>query len=120
MSSHEARIDRLLADIGEAISRIRDYTSGMDAPRFLTTHIVQDAVLWNLSVIGEASGMILRQAPSFAAENDPEIWRVAYNMRNRILHGYASINLGVVWRVTVEDLPALATRVTDLLKTRGH
>jgi len=44
-----------LNDILEAIGRIERYTRGMDYEGFLADDLVQDGVIRNLMVIGEAS-----------------------------------------------------------------
>jgi uncharacterized protein with HEPN domain len=41
-------------DILGAISRIEEYTSGMNYEEFAENHLVSDAVLRNLGIIGEA------------------------------------------------------------------
>ena len=37
-------------------------------------------------------------------------------MRNRIVHEYFGINYEIVWTVARQELPALLSRVTALLK----
>lgn len=67
MSLKQQRLSEYLSHILEAIERIDDYSSGMDGRTFLSNHLVQDAVVRNLEVIGEASNNIEKRYPEFAA-----------------------------------------------------
>jgi len=53
----------------EAIERIASYVQGLDAISFAADSLVQDAVIRNLEVIGEASHRIVTRFPEFAAQH---------------------------------------------------
>lgn len=104
--------DRLyLAHIRDALTRIADYTvAGKDA--FLSDSRTQDAVIRNLEVIGEAAKRISEQTRGGA----PAIpWRVVSGMRDKLIHHYFGVDLGIVWAVVVRDLPAMRREVDRLL-----
>lgn len=61
------RVPDYLGHILEAIERIERYVSGLDESAFLSSNLVQDAVIRNIEIIGEASNNIQRTDPSFAA-----------------------------------------------------
>lgn len=114
MSRDALRIGDYLAHILEAIARIDKYTEDIDEVGFLRNEMIQDAVLRNLEIIGEAARNIERTAPEFAAQH-PEIpWAVIYTMRNRIAHGYFQVDLEIVWRTVQRSLPELADAVAKL------
>lgn len=50
---------------------------------------------------------IQRVDPTFTAAHPEVPWAVMYAMRNRLSHGYDTIDLAVVWKVVERDLPAL-------------
>jgi uncharacterized protein with HEPN domain len=108
------RAQDYLAHILRAIERIARYTAGMDESVFLRDEQVQDAVLRNIEVIGEASNNILRVAPDFAAMHDDIPWLVMYTMRNRVSHGYDRVDLEIVWKTIQGDLPKLYRQVQAL------
>lgn len=54
MSRDELRLGDYLAHIVEAIERIDRYTKDFGEPAFLKDQLVQDAVIRNFEVIGEA------------------------------------------------------------------
>ncbi|MBK9445469.1 MAG: DUF86 domain-containing protein [Betaproteobacteria bacterium] len=105
------RIPDYLGHILRAIERIERYTADMDEVGFLNSELVQDAVIRNIEIIGEASNNILRSAPEFAAQHDDIPWEVMYTMRNRVSHGYDKVDLEVVWRTIQGDLPLLFSQL---------
>jgi uncharacterized protein with HEPN domain len=73
----------------EAIDRIATYLEGLDRMAFLADLMVQDAVIRNFEVNGEAARNVERHAPNVVAAH-PEIpWRYAKRMRNHLMHGYS-------------------------------
>jgi uncharacterized protein with HEPN domain len=109
------RIPDYLGHILRAIERIERYTADIDEVGFLNSELVQDAVIRNIEIIGEASNNIQRGAPEFAAQHDHIPWQVMYTMRNRVSHGYDKVDLEVVWRTIQGDLPRLYSQVQIVL-----
>jgi uncharacterized protein with HEPN domain len=96
----------------EAIARIRRYVGRKRRPGFLGDAQLQDAVIRNIEIIGEAAS---RLSPEFAARHAEIPWRDIVGMRHRLIHGYLNVNLVTVWEVIERDLPALAPRLRALL-----
>jgi uncharacterized protein with HEPN domain len=88
----------------------------MDEIGFLNSELVQDAVIRNIEIIGEASNNIQRVAPEFAARHDEIPWRVMYTMRNRVSHGYNSVDWEIVWKTIHRDLPGLYQQVQEVAR----
>lgn len=82
--------------------------------------MIQDAVIRNFEVIGEASRNIEKRYPDFAARHSEVPWSVAYEMRNVLAHGYFKVDLGVVWRTIERNLPELRAQIRGLLAGRDH
>jgi uncharacterized protein with HEPN domain len=101
------RVPDYLGHILESIERIEEYVSDMDEMAFLSSKLVQDAVIRNIEIIGEASNNIQRVDPDFAAQNDAIPWQVMYAMRNRVSHGYDKVDFEMVWKTICNDLPDL-------------
>jgi uncharacterized protein with HEPN domain len=59
------RIPDFLEHIIEAIQRINEYTNDMSELHFLQNKQVQDAVIRNIEIIGEAAKNIERYHPNF-------------------------------------------------------
>ena len=66
-----------LGHLLEAVARIRKYTEGMDLAAFQTQTLVQDAVMRNIEIVGEAARNIVRQDPEFAAGHPEVPWTQA-------------------------------------------
>ena len=112
------RVPDYLAHILQALERITRYAQGLDQAGFEADELVQDAVLRNIEVMGEAANNILRAAPAFAAQNAHIPWLVMYTMRNRVSHGYDQVDLEIVWKTLQTDLPLLYTPIRALLPSR--
>lgn len=102
-----------LADIYEAIRRIVEYTQGLSYQAFLESSMVQDAVLRNIQVIGEATKKLTKARRS-AHTNVP--WREMAGMRDRIVHDYFGVDWKIVWEVAHDDLPSLLPLIEAILK----
>lgn len=101
------RVIDYLGHILQAIERIDRYTSDLDEAGFLQSDLVQDAVIRNIEIIGEASNNVQRVNAEFAANHSEIPWEVMYGMRNRVSHAYHKVDMEVVWRTIQNDLPGL-------------
>lgn len=103
-----------LAHIIQAINRINEYVDDMDEISFLNNFLVQDAVVRNIEVIGEASKNICKHFPDFVAANPQVPFSLAYEMRNSLAHGYFKTDYEIVWRTIERDLPELQQVINGL------
>lgn len=105
----EADNDRVaLIEIVDSARAIDGYLSGFDEAAFLADRRTCDAVTMHVLVIGEAVGR-LSVAAKAALGSYP--WELIRGVRNRIAHGYASINFLRVWTIASVDIPELETAV---------
>jgi uncharacterized protein with HEPN domain len=109
----ESRDPDYLEHMLEAIERIRRYVGRKRRVGFLGSPLLQDAVIRNIEIVGEAAG---RVSPEFAARNPGIQWREIVGMRHRLIHGYLRVNLETVWEVVDRDLPALERGLRALLE----
>ena len=112
----ELRLADRLQHIVEAIERIDRYASDMDEVVFLRSEMVQDAVIRNLEIVGEACHVIERDHPAFAAAHPELPLAAAYQMRNATAHGYFKVDLEIVWRTIQTDLWDLHAQVLQALQ----
>lgn len=105
MSKDLQRLTDYLSHIVEAIERIEHYVVDLDEMGFLNSELVQDAVVRNFEIIGEASHNIEKRYPEFVKQH-PEIpFSAAYQMRNAIAHGYFKVDFELVWKTICNQLP---------------
>lgn len=100
-----------LAHIREAISKIERFTRGKTEADFLSDDLVQDAVIRNLEIIGEA---VTKLSPEFKTRHDDVPWGEIAGMRNRLIHAYMSVNLEIVWSTIQEVLPTFLARISNM------
>lgn len=111
MSRGQQRLGDYLAHILEAIERIGRYTEDMDEAAFLSDNLVQDAVVRNLEIVGEASNNIGKHYPDFVIAHPELPLAFAYQMRNAVAHGYFKVDFEIVWKTIHRDLPTFYTAV---------
>jgi uncharacterized protein with HEPN domain len=100
-------------DILDAISAIQAYTAGMDYAAFAQDRRTVDAVLRNITVIGEAANRI----PGEIQADSPEIpWADMRDTRNVVVHEYFGVNRQILWDTTQTDLPPLVAQLHGLLE----
>jgi uncharacterized protein with HEPN domain len=113
MRRNQRRLADCLAHIAEAIERIDRYTGDMDEAAFLSSQLVQDAVIRNFEIIGEASNNIEKHHPDFATAHPELPLSFAYQMRNAVAHGYFKVDFGIVWKTIQLDLPGLHIQIRN-------
>ena len=101
-----------IQDILEAIAKIQRYVSGVDFDTFENDEEAIDAVVHNLTVIGEAANHI----PSDIKDDHLEIpWRQMVDLRNFTVHAYWNLRPSVIWDTIQNDLPPLIAPLKKLL-----
>jgi uncharacterized protein with HEPN domain len=100
-----------LAHILECIGRIESYVAkGKDS--FFGEPLIQDAVIRNFEVIGEAA----KRVPETYRQANPGIpWRSLASFRDVLIHQYEGVSLLRVWEVIENELPGLKAALISLL-----
>lgn len=101
-----------LGDILDSIRRIASYTADVSKKDFLENFMMQDAVIRQIEIIGEASNSISEE---FQEEHDQLPWLQMRAIRNKIVHDYRGINLHIIWDTVQKDLPLLEKQVREIL-----
>lgn len=105
-----------LLDLDAATRLAGEFVSGLDEPAFLADRKTQSALLYQLTVIGEA---VKRLSPEFRAAHPIVPWRLIAGMRDQIIHRYDSVDLAEVWQTAQRDIPALRAALAPLLPDVG-
>lgn len=77
-----------LTHILECIANIEDYTSGWEKA-FLNSKMIQDAVIRNLEIIGEATKRISQELKT---QNSDMPWREMAGLRDVLIHDYFGVD----------------------------
>jgi uncharacterized protein with HEPN domain len=72
----------------------------------------RDALLWNFTTLGEESA----QLPTSLTQRFPEVpWRQPSLLRNRIVHGYWSIDMNVLHTTAQDQLPEFTVQLRRVM-----
>ena len=100
-----------LEDILNAIRHIEQYTK-KGKRSFMSHEVVQDAVIRQLAIIGEA----VKHLPDSTRKQQPDIsWKRIAGMRDILVHDYSKTDVGKVWETIRKDLPPLKKAVRVLM-----
>jgi uncharacterized protein with HEPN domain len=102
-----------LRHILDAISRIEEYLHGVDEEIFYQHYLVQDGVIRQLEIIGEASKRLSREVRA-SCPNVP--WQDIAGMRDKLIHDYFGVDLEAVWLTARDDIPALKAEISAILQ----
>lgn len=95
----------------DCIRKIREFTSGLSLKDFSVNELVQDAVIRNIEIIGEASKKISSDTKQIYYEIP---WKEIAGMRDKLIHDYLGVDVEVVWRTITEDIPTLEKQIKEI------
>ena len=102
-----------LKHIVQCIRNIEEDTKHFSKEKFIASRTIQDAVIRNIEVIGEA----VKYIPSEFKKRYGEIpWVDISGMRDKLIHGYFGIDLNIVWDVIIKDLSLLKKQILEILE----
>ena len=103
-----------LRHIMDAISRIGEYIQGINEEEFFRNYLVQDGVIRQLEIIGEATKQI-SQGTREKHRNIP--WKDMAGMRDKLIHDYFGVDVEQVWFTASNDIPTLKIEMQEVVNT---
>lgn len=98
--------------IFNCIQIINEYTKGMSKEDFLNNKLVEDAVIRNFEIIGEAA----KNIPENFRQKYADIpWEKMEGMRYKLIHDYFGVDLLAVWAVVKSVLPELEQKIKRIV-----
>ena len=97
----------------DAMKNIRRYTKGISSAAFMKDTMLQDAVIRNLEVIGEAAKRVPAPVKQRHAQTEG---RKISGMRDILIHEYLGVDLIKVWNVVENRLPLLQRQLSRILR----
>jgi len=102
----------LISEMIAAAEQAHELVSAVDLEALTADRQRRDALLWNFTVLGEAAA----QLDGEVKDRFPEIpWARPSQLRNRIIHGYWSIDLEVLHTTATDLLPAFVEQLRGVL-----
>ena len=109
MSKH--RDDIVLKDIINAAQLIATFVEGFEKDSFISDWKTRSAVLYQLTVIGEA---VKRLSAEFRAAHTQVPWALMAGMRDHLVHAYDLVDWDEVWATAIRDVPGLLKEIEHL------
>ena len=116
MSSEQREWRHFVEDMLHAIERIQQRIVGNSFEDFAGDADSLEIVAWNFLILGEAAGHI----PIGVSDTHPGLpWADMRAMRNRIVHGYFSLDAKILWDTATDEIPALVPARCALVSDDG-
>ena len=95
----------------DCIRKIKEFSEGLSFKEFSSNELVQDAIIRNIEIIGEASKKISSDTKQIYFEIP---WKEISGMRDKLIHDYLGVDVEVVWRTIKEDIPILESQIREI------
>ncbi|MCW7077788.1 MAG: DUF86 domain-containing protein [Canidatus Methanoxibalbensis ujae] len=94
------------------MGKIERYTENMNFEDFSNNELIQDGVIRNLEIIGEA----VKNLPDDIKKDYPEVeWRKIAGLRDILIHAYFGVDLEVIWDIVKNKVPELKEMMRKIL-----
>lgn len=100
-----------LLHIAEAIAKIEKYSDGVDEEAFMKADMLQDAVIRQFEIIGEA---VKNLSEEIRLQTTRIPWKQMARMRDFLIHHYFSIDIERIWITINNDLPDLKINIDKI------
>ena len=101
-----------LSHIMQCIKKIKRYTRGQTKQKFAENELLQDAVIRNIEIIGEASKNITLD---FRKKNSQIPWKEIAGMRDKLIHHYMGVDIEMIWNTVKQDIPFLDKELKEII-----
>jgi len=102
-----------LTDMVDAIDAAHSFVVDMDVEQFRVDRRTVYATTHALEIVGEAAKRI---PESVRVRYAAVPWRLMAGMRDRLIHGYETVDLDVLWKTVTEDLPTTRPLIAEVIR----
>lgn len=97
----------------DCIRKIQRFSKGLKLNEFCENELVQDAIIRNIEVIGEASKKVSEETKKTYYKIP---WKEITGMRDKLIHDYLGVDTQVVWKTIKKDIPELKRLLKEIKK----
>jgi len=106
-----------LQDIANSIDDVKSFTENITFEDFTMDKKTINAVIRSIEVMGEAT----KRIPKSIRGKYPSIpWKKMTGMRDKMIHEYSGVDVGILWKTVKEDIPSLKPLIQSVLKSLGE
>lgn len=71
------------------------------------------SVIQAIEIIGEA----VKNIPDMIRNENPDIpWKQIAGMRDKLIHGYFSVDMIILWKAATKELPQLKSSILEIIE----
>ncbi|MBI2761082.1 MAG: DUF86 domain-containing protein [Chloroflexi bacterium] len=101
-----------LWDMVQAGRQALAHLQGVERDTFFRSRLHQDAVIRQLSIVGEAA----KNVSQALRDAHPEVpWRTIGRFRDRMVHHYWRVDLETVWSIATVEVPAMIASIEPII-----
>ena len=105
-----------LRHVLDAMDTVKEYLQGVNEEKFKNTRLIQDGVIRQIEIIGEA----VRHVSKDIRKTYPEIpWQDVAGMRDKLIHDYIGVNYTIVWDVVKNKIPEIQVIVAQIIQAES-
>lgn len=98
--------------IQNAISKIEKYIFNKNHDAFIEDDLIQDGVIRQLEIIGEATKKI---SNVFKKQYSSIPWKDIAGTRDKLIHDYFGVDIEAVWETIKNDIPSLKSNLRNII-----
>ncbi len=95
-----------------AVEKVNEYVNRGGRKLFDEDTAIQDALIKQIEIIGEATRKISEEFKEGYIEVP---WKKMVGMRDKLVHDYMGVDLEAVWKTAVGDIPELKKLIEEVL-----
>jgi len=95
----------------DSINAIEEFSKDFTEKNLTSNRLRQSAIVREIEIIGETAKNISNE---FKNEHKEVPWKEIIGTRDKLIHHYFGVDLGIVWRIIIDFLPDLKSKLIQI------